>query len=39
MEKANYDKKVVKSLHLQNGTPITDREEILFEQRESHGNW
>ena len=34
MEKRNYNKKVVKRLRLQNGTLITDREEILFEQRE-----
>ena len=34
MEKRNYNKKVIKRLRLQNGTLITDREEILFEQRD-----
>ena len=33
MEKRNYNKKVIKRLRLQNGTLITDMEEILFEQR------
>ena len=33
MEKRNFNKKVIKRLRLQNDTPITDREEILFEQK------